>query len=288
MEVLVSKSSENPREKLRWLLEASAPSTPLKNICIKANLNDYRRWETASTTDPYLLDMLLDLLESSYPSASITVLENDATGVNADNIFTFLGIDKVIEKHKCRFLNVARAEWMSINIDGLHFKQLDVPSILRACDLFITFPKLKSHTITKLTCSLKNQMGLFRPRRKIAYHHALDELIVDCNLAMKPNLTIVDANLAMEGNYGPTYGSPKKLGLLIASRDLVAADSFCAKLFGLNPKSIGHIKKAADKKLGSTRFKVVSNFDFDYREYKLKFSLPLYYMIRRVASGLKK
>jgi uncharacterized protein (DUF362 family) len=232
--------------------------------------------------------MLLDLLESSYPSASITVLENDATGVNADNISKFLGIDKVIEKHKCKFLNVARGDWMSINIDGLHFKQLDVPSILRACDLFITFPKLKSHTITKLTCSLKNQMGLFRPKRKIAYHHILDDLIVDCNLAMKPNLTIVDANLAMEGNYGPTYGSPKRLGLLIASRDLVATDSFCAKLFGLNPKSIGYIKKAADKKLGSTRFKLVTNFDFDYREYKLKFSLPLYYMIRRVASGLKK
>lgn len=287
MDVFVSKISENPQERFKWLLGAGIPLTPLHNICIKANLNDYRRWETASTTDPYLLDMLLDLLESRYPSASITVLENDATGVNADNIAAFLGIDKVIEKHKCRFLNVAGGDWASINIDGLHFKQLDVPSILRACDLFITFPKLKSHAITKMTCSLKNQMGLFRPKRKVAYHHVLDDLIVDCNLAMKPNLTIVDANLAMEGNYGPTYGSPRKLGLLIASRDLVAADSFCARLFGLNPKSIGHIKKAANKKLGSTRFKLVADFDFDYSEYKLKFSRPLYYMIRRVASGLK-
>jgi uncharacterized protein (DUF362 family) len=288
MDVFVSKISENPRERFEWLLEQSSPLISPHNICIKANLNDYRRWETASTTDPYLLDMLLDLLESRYPSASITVLENHSTGTNADNIAAFLGIDKVIEKHKCRFLNVARGDWISINIDGLHFKQLDVPSILRACDLFITFPKLKSHVKTKLTCSLKNQMGLFRPRRKIAYHHVLDDLIVDCNLAMKPNLTIVDANLAMEGNYGPAYGSPKKLGLLIASRDLVAADSFCARLFGLNPKSIGHIKKSADKKLGSTRFKLVTNFDFDYREHKLKFSQPLFHMIRRVASGLNK
>ena len=221
------------------------------------------------------MDILLDLLKSRYPSASITVLENDATGVNADNIAAFLGIDKVIEKHNCRFLNAARGDWMTIDLDGLHFKQLDVPSILKTCDLFITFPKLKSHVIAKLTCSLKNQMGLFRPKRKVAYHHVLDDLIVDCNLAMKPNLTIIDANLAMEGVYGPTYGSPRKLGLLIASRDLVVADSFCSRLFGLNPKSIGHIKKAADKKLGSTRFKLVADFDFDYREYKLKFSRPL-------------
>ena len=288
MDVFVSKISENPRERFKSLLETSTPLIPLRNICVKPNLNDYRRWETASTTDPYLLDILLDLLKSRYPSANITVIENDATGTNADNIGEYLGIDKVIEKHKCRFLNVAHGEWVSIDIDGLHFKELDIPSILRACDLFITFPKLKSHVKTKLTCSLKNQMGLFRPKRKIAYHHVLDDLIVDCNLAMKPNLTIVDANLAMEGNYGPTYGSPKKLGLLIASRDLVAADSFCARLFGLNPKSIGHIKKSAEKKLGSTSFKVVADFDFDYREYRLKFSRPLYYMIRRVASGLNK
>src|SRR5918996_1638498 len=288
MDVFVSKISENPRERFEWLLEQSSPLISPHNICIKANLNDYRRWETASTTDPYLLDMLLDLLKSIYPSASITVLENHSSATNADNISAFLGIDKVIEKHNCRFLNVARGDWMSINIDGLHFKQLDVPSILRACDLFITFPKLKSHVITKMTCSLKNQMGLFRPKRKLAYHHVLDDLIVDCNLAMKPHVTIVDANLAMEGVYGPTYGSPRKLGLLIASKDLVAADSFCARLFGLNPKSISHIKKAADKKLGSTRFKVVADFDFDYREYKLKFSQPLFYMIRRVAGGLKR
>ncbi len=64
-------------------------------------------------------------------------------------------------------------------------------------------------------------MGLFRPKRKIIYHHMVHDLIVDCNLAMRPALSIVDTNLVMEGNYGPTHGSPRKLGLILGSKDIV-------------------------------------------------------------------
>ena len=131
-------------------------------------------------------------------------------------------------------------------------------------------------------------MGLFRPKRKIMYHHIVHDLIVDCNLAMKPKLSLVDANLAMEGNFGPTYGSPRKLGLLIASRDVVAADSLCARFFGFNPKSISYIKKSAESGLGDINFKITSDFDFDVKKYKLKFSKLLFHLIRKGSAGLKR
>jgi uncharacterized protein (DUF362 family) len=115
----------------------------------------------------------------------------------------------------------------------------------------------------------------------------LDDLIVDCNLAMRPALSLVDANLIMEGNYGPTYGSPRRFGLLIASKDIVAADSLCAKFFGFNPKSISYIKKASEKKLGDMKFEINSDFDFDIAEYKLKFSMILFRLIRKASGGLK-
>ena len=259
----------------------------LTNICIKPNLNDYRKWETASTCDPYILDALLSVLKSRFPKASITIIENDATSVNADNIFSYLTIDSIAGKHGCSCVNVAREQWKYVQINGLHFRGIEIPQKLSEA-FFITFPKLKPHTITKLTCGLKNQMGLFRPKRKVLYHHMLDELIVDCNLAMKPNLSIVDANLVMEGNYGPTYGTPRRLGLLIASNDVVAADSFCAKFFGFNPKSISHVKKASDKGLGDMKFEIISDFNFDIRNYRLKFSKLLFHLIRRVSAGIRR
>jgi len=286
-EVFISKLLDNPQEKISWLLEKVRLPKDLSDICIKANLNDYRKWETASTCDPYILDALLSVLTSRFPNASITIIENDSTSVNADNIFAYLGIEPIAKKYGCTCINVAREQWKSVQIDGLHFNSIDIPEILSNA-FFITFPKLKSHSITKLTCGLKNQMGLFRPKRKIMYHHIVDDLIVDCNLAMKPKLSLVDANLVMEGNYGPTYGSPRKLGLLIASRNIVAADSLCANLFGFNQKSIPYIKKGSEKGLGDIDYEIVSDFDIDIRDYKLKFSTLLFHLIRKGSAGLKR
>jgi uncharacterized protein (DUF362 family) len=286
-QVFVSRLKENPRGNFSWLLEHLKIPDSLSTICIKANLNDYRKWETASTCDPNILDGLLSVLRDRYPHSSIILLENSSTSVNADNIFAFLGMDLVANRYNCRCINAAREQWSSVEIDGLHFKRMDVPAILKDA-FFITFPKLKSHAITKLTCGLKNQMGLFRPKRKIVYHHIVHELIVDCNLAMRPMLSLVDANLVMEGNYGPTHGSPRKLGLLIASKDVVAADSLCAKFFNFNPKSIRYINEASKRGVGNTKSEVIADFNFNISDYKLKFSPLLFYAIRIGAGGIRR
>jgi uncharacterized protein (DUF362 family) len=114
----------------------------------------------------------------------------------------------------------------------------------------------------------------------------IDELIVDCNLAMRADISIVDANLVMEGNYGPTYGSPKRLGLLIASNDIVSADSLCAKFYGFSAKSVSHIKKASQKGLGDMKYNILSDFDFDLHDYELKFSKILFHLIRKASAGI--
>ena len=75
-EGFISKLSDNPKEKISWLLEKVRLPEDLSDICIKANLNDYRKWETASTSDPYILDVLLSVLTSRFPKASITIIEN--------------------------------------------------------------------------------------------------------------------------------------------------------------------------------------------------------------------
>jgi uncharacterized protein (DUF362 family) len=229
----------------------------------------------------------LSVLRDRFPHSSIVLLENSSTSVNAGNIFAYLGIDAVANRYNCKCINASRGEWISVEINGLHFRSMDIPAVLQEA-FFITFPKLKSHAITKLTCGLKNQMGLFRPKRKIVYHHIVHELIVDCNLAMRPMLSLVDANLVMEGNYGPTHGSPRKLGLLMASKDVVAADSLCAKFFNFNPNSIRYIREASKRGLGTTNCEVIADFNFDISDYKLKFSPLLFYAIRMGAGGIRR
>ncbi len=107
-EVFVSKLADNPQEKISWLLEKVRLPQDLSDICIKPNLNDYRKWESASTCDPYIMDALLSVLRDRFPNASISIIENDSTSVNADNIFSYLGINSIANKYGCVCVNAAR------------------------------------------------------------------------------------------------------------------------------------------------------------------------------------
>ena len=67
-------------------------------------------------------------------------------------------------------------------------------------------PKLKTNLASSITCCLKNQFGCLTEVRKIKYHKHLDDIIVDANIAMKPDFCIVDAIVAMGGALGPGSG----------------------------------------------------------------------------------
>jgi len=260
-----------------------------RKICVKLNLCEYRSRETGATSDPYVVDALLKVLREKYPSSDIYLIENDATGVKADNIFKSLEIESVAKENRCFVSNVARDDWIKKTINGMYFKEIMVPKLIQDSDLFITHPKLKTHGGTKISCGLKNQFGLLKPKRKIRYHSSLDEVIVDTNIAMKPHLSIVDADVCMEGNCGPTFGIPKKLGLLLGGNDIVAVDSFCAKLMGFRPCLVGHIRKAAKKNLGTMKYHLITDFEFGgYRKYKFKFNYLLYLALKLVRGGLQR
>ena len=124
-------------------------------IGIKLNLCDYRKRETGVTTDPLVLDPLLKLLRKSYPETYIYLFEHDATGTLTDNLFEWLGLDKIAKKYHVDFLNLARQEWITACIDGYCFKETEIPRILHE-SLIINHPKLKTHGRTKITCALKN------------------------------------------------------------------------------------------------------------------------------------
>ncbi len=54
----------------------------------------------------------------------------------------------------------------------------------------------------------------------------------------------------MEGN-GPIDGTPKRKDLIIAGRNPVSTDTVAARIMGINPRSVPHLKKASRRGLGS-------------------------------------
>jgi uncharacterized protein (DUF362 family) len=228
----------------------------LSSIVIKLNMCDYRKPETGAVSDPAVVGELLKWLRSRYSNANIYLVENDATVARADVLFRWLGFDSLAKRYEARVVNLAKEVWITKKIDGYLFNSIEVPKLLDDADLIITHPKLKTHSLTQITCGLKNMYGCLRQPKKVRFHRIIDKVIADVNLAMNADLSIVDANICHEGISGPASGNPKRLGIFVGGSDVVAVDAFCARLAGFRAESIGHIKYSHEKGVGSLQYRV--------------------------------
>lgn len=277
---LVKAKNDNIYNALSRLFEKINLPEKVKKIGIKINLCDYRRRETGVTTDPLVLDPFLRILRRRYQTTPIFLFEHDATGTLADNLFEWLGLDKIAKKYDVSFINLAREKWIPVCIDGYCFEEIEIPQLLNG-SLIINHPKLKTHGRTKMTCALKNMYACYKIKDKIKYHSFLDKAIADINLPIKSDFIIVDGFLCVENNRGPTQGFPKKVGVFIGGDDIVSVDSFCAKLMGFNPKFIKHIRLAAAKKIGSMKYQIESELsDNEMREIAFQFNMGKYYLMQ--------
>lgn len=73
-------------------------------------------------------------------------------------------------------------------------------------------------------------------------------MIVDLDEYFKPRLTIVDAVDCMEGN-GPSGGTPRHMGALLAGESPHKVDLVCASLIGLRRKEVPTLEAALERGL---------------------------------------
>lgn len=252
-----------------------------RRIAIKLNLCDYRQPETGAVSDPAVVAALLAVLRQRYPRAEILLCENDASDTLVQNLWGWLGLDRVATEFDARCVSLAEDDWVRVPIAGWRFPELEVPRLLRESDFVINHPKLKTHGKTKITCALKNLFGCYRAKDKRPLHRFLDEAIVDMNLALRPHLVIVDSDLCVEGNRGPTQGLPKRLGLFMGGEDPVAVDAFCARLMGFRPAGIGHIRRAARAGVGTMAYELEGDLEGEPLDgYRFQYSLGKFWLMQ--------
>jgi len=149
--------------------------------------------------------------------------------------------------------------------DGLALKKGRIIKDLFECDAWIDISVAKDHEGTRFSCCLKNYMGACHGKTNQYFHFGsgknkgeyedvdfLSQCIADVNTLRKPDLMIADATvvLATNGPAGPgDLARPQKI---VAGRDIVALDTYCAGLLGRNPAETIMLKKAANLGLGRT------------------------------------
>jgi uncharacterized protein (DUF362 family) len=78
------------------------------------------------------------------------------------------------------------------------------------------------------------------------YHPHINEVIIDVNSLVKPDLCIIDARLGLEG-WGGLNANPvlRPLQRLIIGRNPVSVDSTMSRIMGFDPETIRHIVEIA-------------------------------------------
>ena len=98
----------------------------------------------------------------------------------------------------------------------------------------------KTHMRTGFTGACKNLFGCLPALDKSLYHPQIHKVIHDLTIAISPQLSIVDAFYAMEGN-GPSEGRAIDCGYLVFSSDATEADLCASESAGLIPAQIKYL-----------------------------------------------
>ncbi len=221
-----------------------------KRVLIKPNLLFPVPPEKAVTSHPALLKVIAE--EVKKRGGTPWIGDN---GIDVPNLYRKTEMEPTCAPY---MVNISKGASL-FEIGGF---RVPISRALLEADIFINVPKLKTHGVAGLTCCLKNPFGLipgnFKARMHAVTGHAkrLTEFLLDLYHWRIPNLNIVDGILAMQGD-GPSRGTPREVGKIIAGEDGIAVDAACARLIGFaNPREIKLIAMAEKKGL--------VNFDLDH------------------------
>ncbi|MGE5707009.1 MAG: DUF362 domain-containing protein [Bacteroidota bacterium] len=216
---------------------------PGEKILIKPNLLAPDPPEKCTTTHPAVFRAMAQLAQA----AGAVVSYGDSPGMGP----TILAAKRAGLAEVADELGVALADFQHGETVPFEKREFVLAKGVLASDGLISLPKLKTHALTRVTGSIKNQFGCIPGTLKAELHTKLPDpqsfcsYLVDLNRCLKPRLFVMDGIVAMEGN-GPRGGKPKPMNILLFSTDPVALDATVCKLIEM-PLSFVPTLAAAEK-----------------------------------------
>lgn len=221
-----------------------------ERVLIKVNFITTKNWKTGATTDPMVVEALVNRLRAI--GKEVVIVESDATLTDADKAWVASGMNEVGERLDVPFINMRHVK-DKVELDVPEGRTLNNIKVARIAteSAIISAAKLKTHTSTKVTLGLKNMFGMLTTKLKAQYHvRGIDKVIHDINKTLPPQVTVIDGFVGMKGA-GPVHGQPVKMDTIIASVDVVAADAIACRVMGFDPKKVDHIRWSHESGIGS-------------------------------------
>ena len=233
-----------------------------KTILVKPNIVSREHYPT--TTHPATLEACLQLLQGS--AKEIIVADGPAWDAGDSK--------EVIEMHplkrSCDKFGISMMDLLGKGAKKARTRSFELEVSLMAfeCDIIISLPVLKSHSICSLTGALKNQLGFLSVAEKRRLHLGGDvhRVIAELNEVVKPSLYIVDGvQTLIDTNEVRHGGKPEALGYMLAGTDPLSLDALGLELLAkVEPRlrrkrleDIPHLRHAAELSVADPGYHMV-------------------------------
>ena len=201
------------------------------------------------TTSRVVEDMVILLKERGVQDITIgegMVTMKPKDPVLSEAAYAALGYTALHKRYGVKLINTHAQPFQQRDLgDGLN---LNFNEQALESDLLIDLPVLKTHAQTVVSLGIKNLKGLIDvPSRKKCHGvHPEQDLhfwVAHLPRAMPPMLTVIDGVFSLER--GPSFdGKARRTDLLVASRDVLAADMVGSALLGYAPDQVPYLRQA--------------------------------------------
>ena len=248
--ILCAKSySQDLEQILRSGLDLFQLDVRGKRVLLKPNLIDYIPGNHINT-HPLLVSAAVECFRRL---GAKSVLIGEGPGHQRDTELVLLesGFNEELRQLKVPFVDLNRDELVMTPLLATYTRMshMWLPRAVLEADFVVSMPKVKTHHWSGVTLSMKNMFGVvpgakYGWPKNILHWKGIQESILDVCATVPVHFVIADSIVAMEGN-GPLNGHPRPLNRIVLADDPVAADATCARLMGLDPTRITHIRIGA-------------------------------------------
>jgi uncharacterized protein (DUF362 family) len=181
-------------------------------------------------------------------SATILVVEGSGEGETHSN-YRHLNYRKVPADD---FIDLDREEIAQYaHHDAERFPKIWLPKLVTE-GFLISIPVLKDHSVTGVTLSIKNMVGILPAsqyggylsfKKSVVHDGDLDQAVADVVRYRPPDLALIDGRIGMKGSHlSGTPCSPQKR-VLIGGRNPWNVDAKGAWILGWSWEQIGHLQE---------------------------------------------
>jgi len=222
----------------------------LKMNALKAGDPD----RNAYVTNYKLVKAVIEKLETLHPAE---ILAGDSVGTefygDSEQVFDQTRLKEVAGPHYRNF----NKNLTVVELKKPFNRKVAVLRDILEAEVYISLPKMKTHGLTMISGSVKNNFGLLAGAQKAWYHYysvkpqTFAQILIEMLRLRPPDLVIMDAILAMEG-YGPASPETRWVNKVLAATDAVALDTVLAKIVGFNVDDVPYLSLARQFALGQT------------------------------------